>query len=175
MPWYFWVSVSALVMTVGVVKGGRPAKKVWRAAQRYAKKRKSQRIKAQGRARTAKRQAQLAKPARRIPQSPWKPAPLLTPQPAPRRPVLRIQRCSAACRTSRKPASTCDCACRGRDHGRYRTGTAANIRATKYTPAQQTAQRRAQVKAGNQRWKQRHQAAIAKANGGKPIPRGGKG
>ena len=175
MPWYFWVGAITLVVGVSAWKGKRTGRKVWRAAQRYADKRKRQRIKAQGRARTAKRQTQLAKPARRTPQSPWKPAPLLTPPPVARRPVLRIQRCSAACRTSRKPASTCDCACRGRDHGRYRTGTAANIRATKYTPAQQKAQRRANVEAGNQRWERRHQAEVAKANKGKPIPRGGKG
>jgi len=175
MPWYFWLGALTLVTVVGVVKGKRTRRKVWRAICRYAKKRKSQRIKARGKARVAQRQT---RPTRRAPQSPWKPVQPVS-QPGVKAPkplaALRLKACSKPCRTSRKPEATCDCACNGRNHGKLIPGTAANIRATKYTPAQQTAQRRAQVKAGNQRWKQRHQAAIAKANGGKPIPRGGKG
>jgi len=174
MPWYWWLGALALVTAVGVVKGKRTRRKVWRAIRRYAKKRTSQRIKARGKARTAQRQTRRPQRAQRT-SGPWKPAPLLTPQPVARRPIFRAQACSLACRKSTKPASTCDCACRGRDHGRYRAGTAANIRATKYTPTQQRTQRRANVEAGNQRWRQRHQEAVAKANGGKPIPRGGKG
>jgi hypothetical protein len=89
-----------------------------------------------------------------------------------RRPVVRIQRCSAACRTSRKPASTCDCACGGRDHGRYRTGTAANVRATKYTPAQRAVQRKVTNTARTERWERREAQRIAKA---KTPKRGGEG
>jgi hypothetical protein len=57
-------------------------------------------------------------------------------QPVRRAPMVRTARCSAACRTSRKPAYDkagrlrCDCPCGGRDHGRYRPNTAAAVRAT---------------------------------------------
>lgn len=85
--------------------------------------------------------------------------------------VLRPQRCSAACRQSRKPASTCDCACGGRYHGRYVPGTAAAIRATRYTPEQKAAQRRAVEAAATKRWRDRQKALQAK---GKPVTRGGK-
>lgn len=169
MPWYFWVGALTLVGAVGVVKGKRTRRKVWRAIRRYAKKRKSQRIKERGKARTAQRQQ---RPVRRAPQSPWKPAPLLTASPVASRPVLRLQRCSAACRTSRKPASTCDCACRGRDHGRYRPGSAASIRAMKYSTAQQKAQRSAVNATRTQRWAEKQQRLQGKA---KPVARGGKG
>lgn len=169
MPWYFWVGAISLVTVVGVVKGKRTRRKVWRSIRRYADKRRRQRIKARGKARTIQRQQ---RPVRPVAQSPWKPAPLLTASPVAPRPVLRIQRCSAACRTSRKPASTCDCACRGRDHGRYRTGSAASLRAVKYSTAQQKAQRSAVNATCTQRWTAKQQRLQGK---GKPVTRGGKG
>ena len=65
-----------------------------------------------------------------------KPAPLTgRAQQVARRPVLRVERCSAACRTSRKPLydkqgrMTCDCPCGGRHHGAYRRGAATAARA----------------------------------------------
>lgn len=175
MPWYFWIGALTLVTVVGAVKGKRTRHKVWRSIRAYAKKRRNQRLKTSGKARAARRQVQSqARPRRRSPAG-WQQAPLLTPQKTKRAPILRASVCSIACRKSRKPASTCDCACGGRDHGRYVRGTAASIRATKYTPAQQKAQRRVEAATRNQRWQQRHQEAVAKANKGKPIPRGGKG
>ena len=173
MPWYWWLLALGLVGAVGVVKGKRTRRKVWRAIRNYAKKQRKQRTKAAAKVRTAKRQTRTP---RRQPASPWQPAPLLTPPPVKRAPVLRVQRCSASCRMSRKPASTCDCACGGRDHGRYRTGTAASVRATKYTPEQKRAQRVAEARANRRRLAQQAAARRSgKANGGKPIPRGGKG
>lgn len=174
MPWYFWLGAIVLVTAVGVVKGKRTRRKVWRAIRSYAKKRATARRKAQRKARVA---AGVTRAPRRAPAArarSWQQAPLLTPKPVKRAPILRAQVCRMDCRKSVKPASTCDCVCGGRDHGRYVKGTAASIRATKYTPAQKTAQRRAEGAARNQRWAERNQAAIAKANGGRPIPRGGK-
>lgn len=58
----------------------------------------------------------------------------------PRKPMLRPTRCTAACRTSRKPAFdrktgrlTCDCPCGGREHGMYRKGATAAPKLPKQT------------------------------------------
>jgi hypothetical protein len=146
MPWWFWPCALLLAGGVWAWKGKRTRRKVWRAICRYAKKRTSQRVKARGRARAAKRQVRTR---RRTPAG-WQPVSLVDPPRVKRAPLLRAQVCSLACRKSTKPASTCDCACGGRDHGRYRPGTAANIRATKLTPAQKRAQR---VAKGNERYR----------------------
>lgn len=172
MPWYWWAGALVLVSAVGVVKGKRTRRKVWRAIRHYAKKRATARRKAQRATRVT-----AARPAgtRRAPAARgagWQPAPLREPKPVKRAPILRASACSMACRKSAKPASTCDCACGGREHGRYQPGTAASIRATKYTPAQQAAQRRAEGAARNQRWADRQQQLQSK---GKPVTRGGKG
>jgi hypothetical protein len=169
MPWWWWVGALTLVGAVGVVKGKRTRRKVWRAVRRYAQKRRKAKAKARAKARTATRQS---RPGRAAARSPWREAQPSEPPQVARRPVVRIQRCSAACRTSHKPASTCDCACGGRDHGRYRTGTAANVRATKYTPAQRTAQRKVTNTARTERWERREAQRIAKA---KTPKRGGEG
>lgn len=137
MAWWWWVGGSLLVI-VGV----RPVR---RAMKRHIVK--VIRRKGQRRPRTTSRRPpskKVVRTATRRTKSPWKPVQPVV-QPGVRAPkplaALRPQRCSSACRQSRKPASTCDCACNGRDHGRYRPGTAAAIRATKYTPAQRKAQR----------------------------------
>jgi hypothetical protein len=146
MPWYFWLAALSLVTAIGVVKGKRTRSKVWRAIRRYVKKRTSQRVKARGKARTAQRQS---RPRRRTPAG-WQSASLVDGPRVKRAPVFRAQVCRLACRQSVKPPSTCDCACGGRDHGRYRLGTAASIRATKLTPVQKRAQR---VAEGNERYR----------------------
>ena len=46
MPWWWWLGALALVGAVGVVKGKRTRRKVWRAVRNYAAKRRKQRIKA---------------------------------------------------------------------------------------------------------------------------------
>lgn len=58
----------------------------------------------------------------------------------PRKPMLRPTRCTAACRTSRKPAFDrktgrllCDCPCGGREHGMYRKGATATPKLPKQT------------------------------------------
>jgi hypothetical protein len=67
--------------------------------------------------------------------------------------ALAPVRCSAACRTSRKPAYnksgqlTCDCPCGGREHGRYRVGTNANLRHTR-TPEEKRRARQAAAEVG---------------------------
>jgi hypothetical protein len=182
MPWWWWVGALTLVGAVGVVKGKRTRRKVWRAVRRYAQKRRKAKAKARAKARTATRQSRArakartatrqSRPGRAAARSPWREAQPSEPPRVARRPVVRIQRCSAACRTSHKPASTCDCACGGRDHGRYRTGTAANVRATKYTPAQRAVQRKVTNTARTERWERREAQRIAKA---KTPKRGGKG
>lgn len=164
MAWWWWVGGFALVI-VGV----KPAR---RALKRQILK--VVRRRAQRRPRATSRPAARRPAPKRTPTSPWKPvAPVVQPGVKPPKPfsALRPQRCSAACRKSRKPATTCDCACNGRDHGRYRPGTAAAIRATRYTPAQKAAQRRAVEAAATERWKRKQAALQAK---GKPVSRGGK-
>lgn len=42
-------------------------------------------------------------------------------------PKVRKSSCSAACQRSTKPASTCDCSCRGSSHGAMVPGTRASI------------------------------------------------
>ena len=151
MPWWFWPATISLVGAIWVVKGKRgkaARRKVWRAACKYAAKRRKQRTKASAKVRTAQRQTRAP---RRQPASPWQPAPLLTPPPVKRRPIFRASVCDLKCRKSTKPASTCDCSCGGRDHGRYVKGTAASIRATKYTPEQKRAQRAAEARANRRR------------------------
>lgn len=151
MAWWWWVGGFALLI-VGV----KPAR---RAVKRQILKvihRKAQRPRKTTRRPPAKKVVRKA--ARRQPASPWKPVKPVV-QPGVRAPkplaALRPQRCSMACRQSRKPASTCDCACNGRDHGRYRPGTAAAIRSAKYTPAQRKAQRTAVVNEAGERWARR--------------------
>lgn len=175
MPWYWWLGAIALVSAVGVVKGKRTRRKVWRAIRNYAAKRRKQRAKAQRKARVTAARPTTARRPSTTRANGLQPAPLLTPKPVKRAPVFRASACSMACRKSTKPASTCDCACGGRDHGRYVAGTAASIRATKYTPAQQRAQRRANDAARDQRWRERQQRLQGRVNGGQPLPRGGKG
>ena len=172
MPWYGWVIVLSLA-AVGV----KPIRRA--LMQRITKRISGGPAK---RSRTASRRPPsktAVRTARRPPSTPWKPvAPVVQPGVRPPRPlsVLRPQRCSAACRQSRKPASTCDCACGGRDHGRYVPGTAAAIRATRYTPAQKTAQRRAVEAAATERWRRKQkklQDQVVVTRGGKSAPKGG--
>jgi len=165
MAWWWWVGGFALVI-VGV----KPARRALKRQILKVIHRKAQR-----RPRATSRPVARRRPVKRRPSTPWKPvAPVVQPGVKPAKPlsVLRPQRCSAACRQSRKPASTCDCACGGRDHGRYVPGTAAAIRATRYTPEQKAAQRRAVEAAARQRWADKQKKLQAK---GKPITRGGKG
>jgi hypothetical protein len=69
--------------------------------------------------------------------------PTQTPRAAmPAKPRLRKQVCSAACRMSKKPASTCDCSCGGRSHGMYANGgkrPAAQPAPARKAPARQPA------------------------------------
>jgi hypothetical protein len=153
--WLWWI--GALSLFTGAVMFRR--RRLRRKVGRKIRTRAGQAV--QGRVRSAKARQR---------SSSWKPAPLLTPTPTARKPVLRIQRCSAACRTSRKPASTCDCECGGRDHGRYRPDSAAAIRATKYTATQQKAQRQAQAAARTKRWEDRQQTLQSKVK----VERGGR-
>ena len=163
VAWWWWVGGLLLVIV-----GFRPAR---RALGRQIAK--TVRRRATRRPRATSRPPARRRPARTPSTTPWKPvAPVPQPGvPAPK-PLAwaRPQRCSTACRRSRKPASTCDCACGGRDHGRYRPGTAAAIRAAPVTPAQKAARRRATEQAATDRWKKRQAAAQARA---KPVTRGG--
>jgi hypothetical protein len=170
----WWFGATVLVTGAVLFASKRTRRKVWRAVKKAHQKRQKAKIRANARAKrqAAKRAPQRATP-RRSSTGGWQPAQPVNPEPrrVPRKPILRAQRCSAACRTSRKPASTCDCACGGRDHGRYRPNTAAAIRATKYTKAQQVAQRRAEAKARNDRWAEKQKKLQDKV----VVTRGGKG
>ena len=159
MAWWWWVGGLLLVIV-----GFRPARQALKRQILQGLRRKAARPR-----RTTTRPARRRSTPRRSSATPWKPV-----QPVPQRGTpppkplgwARPQRCSMACRQSRKPASTCDCACGGRAHGKYRPGTAAAIRATKVTPAQKAARRRVVEDAATKRWEAKQKALRAKA---KPV------
>jgi hypothetical protein len=84
------------------------------------------------------------------------------------RPRLGPTRCSAACRSSRKPAYDrngvlrCDCPCKGRDHGKYRPDSAAAIRGSKVSPAVRARERKLKTEAANRRYEDRQRTLQAK-------------
>lgn len=113
----WWVMLGGTLVLVGavVLRSPKARRKVWRWMRRQWKQQR--------------RHTQRARPR------PPKQAPLTgRAQQVARRPVLRVERCSAACRTSRKPLydkhgrMTCDCPCGGRHHGAYRRGQATAAR-----------------------------------------------
>ena len=117
----WWLAGALVVLVVVAAVGSRRAR---RAVIRGIRRREQAAAKVRARDRRAAAARQ-------------RPAPLTgRAQPVRRAPVVRTARCSAACRTSRKPAYDkagrlrCDCPCGGRDHGRYRPNTAAAVRAT---------------------------------------------
>lgn len=117
MTW-LWVLGGLLTAVVALVVGNR---KLRRRAVGFAGRRFKRRPAARA-TRTARAGGRAAPRA-----------PLAGYGQRPGRPIVRTAKCSAACRTSRKPAYTngvltCDCPCGGRDHGRYRPGTNASLR-----------------------------------------------
>lgn len=95
---------------------------------------------------------------------------------APVKPPPGTRQCSAACRRSVKPKFdregklSCDCACRGRNHGMYVEGTKANIMSTPIPKGNAQAQRKAETRIRNEKSAARRQAAMDRA---KPVARGG--
>jgi hypothetical protein len=120
---FWWVCGGMLVLVGAVVLRDRSTRhKVIRAMARSWERRQGRgsvsRKKAKARAHLRERKAT----AKNLPQA-------HRPFERPRRPRLVATKCTAACRTSRKPAYDrktgrllCDCPCGGREHGMYRPG-----------------------------------------------------
>lgn len=114
---WLWL-LGGVVVIVGAVAVGKPR---WRRAAVRSMRRRVRRTPVGRGARTARpggRAAPITSGAQRVG----------------RRPVFGATRCTAACRMSRKPAFdkhnrlTCDCPCKGREHGKYRSGSSASLR-----------------------------------------------
>lgn len=123
----FWWVLGGMVVLVGaaVLRDKSTRHKVIRTMARRWERRQGHgsvsRKKAKARAHLRERKVT----AKQLPQA-------SRPFERPHRPRLLATKCSAACRTSRKPAFDrktgrllCDCPCGGREHGMYRPGATA--------------------------------------------------
>lgn len=129
----FWWVLGGLTVLVGamVLRDKPTRRKVIRAMARSWERRQRR---STGRAKTRARQhiRTAKRSAKSLPQA--KPV-----YHRPRKPKLLATKCSAACRTSRKPAFDkngvlqCDCPCGGREHGMYRKGSTTQTRAATKT------------------------------------------
>lgn len=180
MAWWWWIGAFGLVAGATVLRNKSLRRKVVSAIGKQLHGR-AQRPRATSRpaGRTSKPAPRATRRPTPLRTSPLAPAPLATSTIA-RRPVLRVQKCSLACRKSRKSASTCDCACGGRDHGQYVTGTAAALRQPTSNRGQRAGYAASAVAARNaERARQRQQAAARsqklQADAAARLARHGKG
>jgi hypothetical protein len=131
---------------------------------KYVRKHGMPRLPSKPRTRSAKRKPKptRTRPAdRRMDASRMRQAPVTAPGELARikrTPILGTQRCSAACRKSTKPVRNkqgklmCDCPCGGSQHGKYQTGSRANVLASKTPKGAKDRERAARYKASNERW-----------------------
>lgn len=118
----FWWVFGGMVVLVGavVLRDKSTRHKVIRAMARSWERRSKPKSKAKAKARQHLRARKAS--VKTLPQA--RPR-----YERPKRPKMLATKCSAACRTSRKPAFdkngqlTCDCPCGGREHGVYRRGS----------------------------------------------------
>ena len=118
---WFWIGLLTVAgVAVGVAVVARKPK-LRRAVVRVVKKQVKRRIHTTQRARRA------VKPLQKAPLTGYS-------QKVGRAPVVGTSKCTPACWTSKKPVydkagvMTCDCPCRGRQHGKYHAGSNASLR-----------------------------------------------